>query len=108
INPRPTEFRRKELEASRIAGGEALKFKSAMPGAVDTAKKKDVFESEFGNEKIDSAAVKKANEAVANERPPSVLDKAKRFDYKLKFAIDQVTGSLFNSDVLGTRYQPYT
>jgi hypothetical protein len=37
-----------------------------------------------------------------------VLERAKRFDYRLKFGIDQVTGSLFNNDVLVTRYQPYT
>jgi len=107
VNPRPTDFRRKTLEASRIASGEALKFKSATPGG-DTTKKKDIFESEFGNEKVDSAALKKLNEAADRNKPLTVLDKAKRFDYKLKFAIDQVTGSLFNSDVLGTRYQPYT
>jgi hypothetical protein len=107
INARPTDYRRKTMETSRIAGGEALKFKSATPGG-DTTRKKDIFESEFGNEKVDSAALKRRIEREERDRPLTVLDKAKRFDYKLKFAIDQVTGSLFNSDVLGTRYQPYT
>ncbi|MEO5996383.1 MAG: hypothetical protein ABIN89_06640, partial [Chitinophagaceae bacterium] len=107
INARPTEFRRKTIAESRLAGGEALKFK-APSGGSDSAKRKDIFESEFGNEKVDSVEIKKMAEQAERDRPLTVLDKAKRFDYKLKFAVDQVTGSLFNSDVLGSRYQPYT
>lgn len=107
INARPTDFRRKTTEAARLAGGEALTFK-APSGGSDSAKKKDIFESEFSNEKIDSIELKRLYEQAALNRPLTVLEKAKRWDYKLKFAIDRVTGSLANSDVLGTRYQPYT
>ena len=103
---RPTDYRRRTIEASRIANGDALQL-TPRAGA-DSAKKKDVFESEFGAEKTDTTATRGrifSGESVAKV---SVLDRAKRFDYTLKFSVDQVTGSLFNNDVLVTKYQPYT
>ncbi len=105
VNARPTDFRRKTIEAARIASGEALIFR---PESDSTLKSKDLFESEFGSEKPDSATLGRQFQGVSEDRELSVLEKSKRFDYKLKFAIDQVTGSLFNNDVLITRYQPYT
>lgn len=107
INARPTEYRRKTTEALRISSGEAMKFKPAALGT-DSSKKKDVFESEFGAEKADSTSLGKIYQGIGRDKELSVLDKAKRFDYKLKFGVDQLTGSLFNNDVLGTRYQKYT
>lgn len=105
VNSRPTDYRRKTIEAARIASGEALPV-SPLPG-VDSTRKKDIFESEFGAEKPDTSAKGRIfnGEAIAR---PTVLDRAKRYDYTLKFSLDQVTGSLFNNDVLVTRYQPYT
>ncbi|HZG24964.1 MAG TPA: hypothetical protein VEZ17_10310 [Chitinophagaceae bacterium] len=107
VNPRPTEFRRKTTEAARIAGGEALRFKPAA-GGIDTTKKNEIFESEFGAEKVDSASLGRVLQGIDRDRELSILEKSKRYDYKLKFGVDQVTSSLFNNDVLITRYQPYT
>ncbi len=36
-----------------------------------------------------------------------MLKKAKRFDYKLKFSLDNFSGG-FNNDILISRYQPFT
>ncbi|MEJ7769469.1 MAG: hypothetical protein WKF89_16745, partial [Chitinophagaceae bacterium] len=107
VNARPTEYRRKTTEALRIASGEAILFKPASSGT-DTTQKKNIFESEFGAEKTDSASLGRMYPGIRNDSELSVLDKAKRFDYKLKFGVDQLTGSLFNNDVLGTRYQKFT
>ena len=107
INSRPTDYRRRTIEASRIASGEALP-QNPVRGA-DTARRRDVFESEFGAERSDTSAAARARVfSGQNIAKVSVLDRAKRFDYTLKFSVDQITGSLFNNDVLVTRYQPYT
>ena len=77
--------------------------------ASDTAKKKDAFENEFENEKKDSATASKKRhwKTASAVSPPSVLTKAKHYDYKLKFFGDNVSAG-FNNDVLVNRYQPYT
>ncbi len=106
INPQPTDFRRKTIEAARIANAQAAKANKANTS--DTTSKKDAFESEFDSDKKDSAA---ANPVVTETRrdkaAPSLLDKAKHYDYKLKFFADNVSAA-FNNDVLVNRYQPYT
>lgn len=108
INPRPTDFRRKTIEADRIATAKAVQLTQAA--VADTAKKKDAFENEFENEKKDSSAAAISN-TVNDDRfsslPPSVLTKAKHYDYKLKFFGDNVSAG-FNNDVLVNRFQPYT
>lgn len=103
INPAPTDYRRKTIEASHIASAQAAKNKAAA----DTPKKKDAFENEFENEKKDSSLARPANGNAENNGPPSVLRKAKQYDYKLKFFGDNVSAG-FNNDVLVNRYQPYT
>jgi len=107
INPRPTDFRRKSIEADRIANMQAAKL--IQSAIADTARKKDAFENEFENEKKDSTS--RAANGVTDDRfsslPPSVLNKAKHYDYKLKFFGDNVSAG-FSNDVLANRYQPYT
>jgi hypothetical protein len=102
-NPRPTQYRQKLVNETKIAKAEEAIYKDA----IDTTRSNDVFEMEFTK---DTAAIKRdANGVIEPEAAaPTVLSKSKRFDYKLKFAVDQVTGSLFSNDVLMTRYEPYT
>ncbi|MEO6313397.1 MAG: hypothetical protein ABIU63_17360 [Chitinophagaceae bacterium] len=108
INPRPTDFRRKTIESERIASAQAAKLIESA--ASDTAAKKDAFENEFENEKKD-AIIPGNNTVSADDRfsslPPSVLTKAKHYDYKLKFFGDNVSAG-FSNDVLVNRFQPYT
>ncbi len=108
INPKLTDFRRKEVTAAQLSKGEAVKYQQA-----DTAKKKtDFFENEFEKEKPDtSKAVKisSAQQPVLKEKEEDepLIKKAKLLDYKLKFSVDNFTAG-FNNDVLVNRYQPYT
>jgi Tol biopolymer transport system component len=104
INPRPTLYRQKLVNESKIAAGEASIFQQRM--AADTVKKADVFESGF--ESDTARAITRVQGDNSKSAAPTVLSKAKRFDYKLKFSVDQVTGALFSNDVLVTRYEPYT
>ncbi|MEP7277911.1 MAG: hypothetical protein ABI813_04650 [Bacteroidota bacterium] len=103
INPQPTDFRRKTMESARIARAQTEKNNRAVP---DTTKKKDAFENEFENEKKDSTSAR-ANATTEQSGPPSILSKAKHYDYKLKFFGDNVSAG-FNNDVLVNRFQPYT
>jgi hypothetical protein len=105
INPLPTDFRRKTMEADRIASGKAAKI--AKAAALDTLQKKNIFESEFENEKKDTAGKLVEIPKQQEKQKATVLSKAKHFDYKLKFFGDNVAAAL-NNDVLVTRYQPYT
>lgn len=105
INPKTTDYRRRTIAEQRMSTAEVL-----QPKTEDTSKANNIFENEFENEKQDS--VKKANPLLPKQNveppKPTVLDKAKHYDYKLKFSADQITTSLFNNDVLVTRYDPYT
>ena len=105
INPAPTDYRRKTIESGRIANALATK---ASKAAADTTRKKAAFENEFENEKKDSStgAVPQAEKDAAQEAP-TVLARARHYDYKLKFFGDNVSAG-FNNDVLVNRYQPYT
>jgi hypothetical protein len=102
VNARPTEYRKKTINEARMNSAQAM----STVGESDTTKKQNVFETGFDNEKRDSAAV--AQRAAEAAEDPGVLAKAKRFDYKLQFSADQLTGSFFSNDVLATRYEPYT
>ncbi len=102
INPRPTDFRRRTIDEARLAAGNALQFQ--QPEGVDTTRKTE-FETEFDDEPADTT---QRSDLDRETQQPSILRKAGRFDYRLKFSVDQVTGSLFNNDVLITRYEPYT
>jgi hypothetical protein len=107
VNPRPTDFRRRTIDQQRILIGEAVIFQQDQPK--DTSKRALAeFESEFGVDKADSAMLDLINKGKAETTTPSILKKVGRFDYRLKFSADQVTGSLFNNDVLITRYEPFT
>ncbi|HVK96411.1 MAG TPA: hypothetical protein VM368_01280 [Flavisolibacter sp.] len=100
---KPTEFRKKIEEQSRIA-----QMKSNMEtGADSVPRRNDFFQSEFQNEadSIQRARVIEANDAAAN----SVLRKAKLFEYRPpKFFNDYVVAGLNNTTFVLNKYQPYT
>jgi hypothetical protein len=105
VNPKPTEYRRKTIAAAQTAAGQALQFK---PDA-DAGKNDNVFETGF--ERDTSKQDEKPPVDVGEPKPVDegsyILNNAKRFDYKLKFSLDNFSGG-FNNDVLITRYQPFT
>src|SRR5688500_152208 len=68
-----------------------------------TTKMEDVFQNEFGDENKDSSNVFEAQDPTE----PTVLSKAKLYEYKpRKFATDYLVSG-FNNSVLVNRYQPY-
>ncbi|HEX6180001.1 MAG TPA: hypothetical protein VFZ47_02080, partial [Chitinophagaceae bacterium] len=105
---RPTEFRKKSIVQAQLSSGEAVQV--AEPVADDTTKKNDFFESEFEKErriaKRDSARVGQVTQTEETQEE-TVIHKAKLFDYRLKFSVDNFSGT-FNNDVLITRFEPYT
>ncbi|MEO6964048.1 MAG: hypothetical protein ABIY90_18915, partial [Puia sp.] len=100
INPRQTEYRKESVMADHIASGQATKYlQKTQP---DSAKKADIFESEF--EKDSASSISRP---AVQPKDESVLKKAKLFDYKLKFSAENFSAG-FNNDVLINRYQPFT
>jgi hypothetical protein len=107
VNPRLTEFRKESIAAGQVASGQALQYQQKKKA--DSAKvQKDIFESEFDKEKLDTVLNQKL--ILQQPKPEStneVLKNAKLFDYNLKFAAQSFTAG-FNNDVLVTQYQPFT
>ncbi len=104
VNPRPTDYRKRTIDALRVATGDLIQN---IPPPKDSTSNKNVFETEFENDKTTAV---QPNAPIVTTQPeePGVLAKAKHYDYKLKFAIDQTSTSLFSNDVLVTRYEPFT
>lgn len=104
INTRPTTFRARQMHEDSLRMG--LPTYHLKP-KTDTVKHNDFFQSEFGNEPVDSAAaVAESNEVQIPLMEP-VLKKAKLLPYKLKFSSDYLIVQLDNS-ILINRYQPFT
>jgi hypothetical protein len=101
VNARPTEYRRKEIEARRLQEGRAVET-STSPR--DTSKS-GVFQSEFENDKSDTSKAGTGANGVIYRKPP-VLENAGLFNYKLKFNADYVLSGISNN-ILINRYQPY-
>ena len=76
----------------------------------DTAKKANIFESDFEAEKKDQndPANNNGNYVAKENSEAALIRQAKHFNYRFQFSADQVTGSLFSNDVLITRYEPFT
>jgi hypothetical protein len=114
IVARMTDYRKKTVAESRIENAGVL---APRPARSDTARRQpsDIFESEFDKDKNDSVraaqlrsnpfAAAPTSREMAREEP--VLKKAKLFDYRLKFSVDNFSAG-FNNDVLITALQPYT
>ncbi len=106
INARPTDFRKKVMMEAQLESGRALEFNQGQ-GKDSLQNRNDFFESEFDKERRDSvraARIVSAEEAAQE----TVLGKARLFDYRLKFSVDNFSGNLFNNDILINRYEPFT
>lgn len=104
VQARPTEYRKKTMIQNQLEGGQAIEIAPA-PG--DSAKVSDFFESEFDRERAKDSA--RQNRVVGTEPlvQETVLSKAKLFDYRLKFSVDNFSGT-FNNDILINRYEQFT
>jgi hypothetical protein len=102
ITAQPTEYMKKLMNEYKDTAAV-----NKAKAAVNPAKKEDdIFQSEFANEKKDSAAGKEIGQAVGGRR--DVLKTIKKFRYKPpKFSVDYGSAG-FYSGVLINRYQPYS
>jgi len=115
-----TDYRKKTVSESQISGANVLR--PVAPTRPDTAHRQpgDFFESEFDKDRNKDLKDSGANRRPATTNPfaarPSqasapreepILRKAKLFDYRLKFSVDNFTAG-FNNDVLVSKYQPFT
>lgn len=102
VNARPTEYMKKLMAEKRAEEGKALVYKKQ-----DSAKTKipDFFQTEFKEEKRDSST--NNTSTSVSEINESILQKAKLYNYKLKFSNDYVISGVTNN-VLINRFQPYT
>jgi hypothetical protein len=104
ITAQPTEYMKKVMAEYKDADAE--KNLKIPPTPADSAKKQDdPFQTEFANEKKDSAET--LIQSSLNAEKTGVLKTLKRFRYKPpKFSVDY--GSVgFNTNVLINRYQAY-
>jgi hypothetical protein len=121
LNDRPTDYMKGIMKKDVLSKGQTLQ--PVNIGGQDTTHRKpvtnDFFESEFNKEKKDTttrqqqpSAAPAASSTAANPVPAplratnSTLQKAKLFQYKLKFSTDYVVANL-NNQVMFNQYQPY-
>ena len=101
VSATPTAYMKRLMELDKISKGQEI-----ISAPADTAKKQDIFQNEFKDEKRDSTNTGKM---YGTEKPgqPTVLSTLKLYPYKpKKFATDYIVSG-FNNDVLGSRYQLY-
>lgn len=103
INPKPTEYRKKRITEMQRTAGQATRYTTAKSADTNVTKD-DIFESEFETDSADRSSKVTREEMLV---PEPVLQKAKIFNYKLKFSVDNFS-SAFNNDILINRYEPYT
>lgn len=104
VNARPTEYMRKLMQQARAQQTATVIQKDT------TTQKKDVFQSEFEDEKPAEQPQQQQQPAVSNvpevlQRYP-VLKNSKLYNYRLKFSADNIVSGITNN-ILVTRYQPY-
>jgi hypothetical protein len=103
VSPRPTDYRQRTIAEQRLSSAQAIDELQKPDEDDDAQKPTDIFETEFAPDTSSRANLPWMNETLNS----SVLQTGKRYDYRLKFAVDNFTGG-FNNDVLINRYQPFT
>jgi len=103
INARPTDYRRRKIAEAQTSSGEAIRNENLNNG---TDSSRTIFETEFEKDTSDAVTIQERSNEIAQQEE-SILKKARLFDYKLKFSVDNFSGA-FNNDILISRYEPYT
>ncbi len=114
VNAKPTEYAKKLMRESLLTNVKEANVKDdgTNTNPTDSTKKKedDFFQSEFANEKPDTASTNSTKNLVSKystRDDENILAKARLYKYKpVKFSIDK-GGAGFISGVLINKYQPY-
>lgn len=106
VNARPTDYVRRMITAEKLASGKNVQVQEQ-----EQPENNNRFQNEFDEEKKDSSLnADSARAALAMEPvvPPRInyLNKARLYDYKLKFEADYVLAG-FTNNILINRYQPF-
>ena len=102
----PTAYMKGVVMADKIAATETSKYDKPLENGDSAKNKKDIFQNEFDNEKIDSNSILKSF-AEEETTKNTLLQKAKLYPYKpAKFYSDYV-GAGINNNLIINRYQPY-
>jgi len=107
VTAKPTEYMKKVAEQQRISEG-IIVTPEQLPGDTAQKPKDDFFNSEFDNEKKDSASQLGRVVEGENITEEPLLKKAKLYEYRPpKFFNDYVVAGLNSSVFAVNRYQPY-
>lgn len=100
VNARPTEYLKKIIAERRAEEGKATIYNNTDTSAAAPG---TVFQSEFENEKKDSATTAYKVQEIPRQ---TILQRSGLFDYRWKFSNDYIVSGVSNN-VLINRYQPY-
>ncbi len=107
VTARPTEYIRRLQDQQRAAIEKSMEQEvTEKKDSVTTGN--DFFQTEFANEKKDSSSVGKVVDAEEIETAPTVLQKAKLYEYRpAKYFVDYAVAG-FNNSVFGSNFAPYS
>jgi hypothetical protein len=108
VNPALTNYMKTLIQDVKQKDGKATTYSKGKSTVIsfDSSKstKKKIFQTEFGDDKSDTAiAVTTNTETVA---PEPALSKMRLFNYRLKFSSDYIVSGITNN-ILVNRYQLY-
>ncbi|MEI6948532.1 hypothetical protein V9K67_15165 [Paraflavisolibacter sp. H34] len=110
VSAKPTEYMKKIIQEDKVARSQANLYEEPAAPQVDTARKEDFFQTEFGNEPRDTSRPAQPGNLAPSEDilPRPVLKRAKLFEYRPpKFFNDYVVAGLNNTVFVVNKYQPY-
>lgn len=117
VNLKPSNYMNKLITWDKVAKGKAITttkpngaaVPTTLPGipatTIDTAGRKK-FQTEFDDEPADTTTSVLTTAPDGDAMPPTLLERSKLFNYRLKFNADYVLAGVTNN-VLVNRYQPY-
>jgi hypothetical protein len=104
INARPTPYIKDLMEKERKQKNDAIKYQVSPEKRDTSAKKANLFQTEFADEAKDSKPI--VTEEAMLPQKEDILKNAKLYDYKMRFSSDYLVSG-FNNSVMVNRYQPY-
>jgi hypothetical protein len=104
VNARPTDYVRRMITEEKLESGKSVQVEEEQ-----RPENKSQFQNEFEEDKKDSALQEQGMDTTSGVYiPPRIdyLNRARLYDYKLKFEADYVLAG-FTNNILVNRYQPF-
>jgi hypothetical protein len=103
ISLKPTAYMKEILENQKKFLLNSDQFQEARRLGINE-QKNPIFQTEFDNSSLDSNSKPYSSSLI--QTPNNILEKAKLYDYRLKFSSDYFV-TAFNNSVMNNRLQPY-